>query len=452
MQTRTVVLVAAITASSMSYIDGTALTVALPVIKAHLPASDTAAQWVLDGYLLLLSSLILIGGSLGDRYGRRRLFAAGTWIFGLASVACGFAPTAGVLVAARCVQGVGAALMIPESLALITAAYDPGTRGRAIGLWAAASAVTGAVGPALGGFLTQTLSWRWVFWINIPLAIVVLALCTRIPETGSAHVKGRPDLAGSGCLALGLGALVLGLMEMQHAPHPAATPLVVAGAALIALFVAIERRASDPVAPLRLFRSRAFTVANVYTFALYAALGGALFFVPFELQSVMRYSPQNTGFALLPTIIIIAVGSVLVGAFARRLGTRAPLAAGALVAAIGFALFARLGPGAPYLATVFPASVVLGIGFAIAVTPLVAAVMGAADADDVGAASGINNSISRIGNLVAIAVLGLVIAAAGAGPFPTAGRPHGFADAMLAAAAMALAASVSALLLPVRAP
>lgn len=441
-QTRSAVLAAAILASSMSYIDSTALTVALPVIKVNLPANPVEAQWIVEGYLLFLAALILIGGSLGDRYGRRRLFALGTWIFTLASVACALAPGAVALVIARCVQGAGGALMIPESLALITAAYGPRERGGAIGIWATASSITMAAGPVLGGWLTG-FSWRWVFWINVPIAIVVLLLTyLRVPESRSEDRPGKPDVLGSACITLALGLIVLGLMRMQNElGDPTALALVAAGIVLLVAFVFIERRASAPVAPLSLFASRAFTIASIYTLLLYAALGGALFFVPFELQHIMQYTPLGAGLALLPTIALIAVGSPFSGLLAARSGAKTLLVVGAAIAAVGFTLFVNLHAGAPYLGSVLPATIVLGAGLAIAIAPLVTAVMGAAGPDNVGAASGINNSISRVGNLVAIAALGIVIATAGGGPLPTPDHPDGFAHAMFGAGALSLAAA-----------
>lgn len=446
--TRQAVLVAAIVASSMSYIDSTALTVALPAIKIGLHANDAQAQWVVEGYLVFLSALILIGGALGDRYGRRRLFAWGTWIFTLSSIACATSQTPAALIVARCIQGIGAALMIPESLALITACYGPGERGRAIGIWASASAVTMAAGPVLGGWLAE-IWWGWVFWINVPLAALVLALTyLRVPESRAENERGAPDILGSSCVTVGLGLVVYALIELQR-PGALAFPVwaLVAGVALLCIFVVVEMRVSAPVAPPRLFANRTFSLANLYTFLLYAGLGGALFFVPFELQHVMGYSPLHAGLALLPTILLVAAGSPIIGVRAARLRARLPLGAGAFLAACGFALFARLGVGASYSGAVLPATILVGVGLAFAVTPLVAAVMGAADAEDVGAASGVNNSISRIGNLVAIAILGIVIAASGGGALPTAAHPVGFSNAMLGACAMALAATAVALFL-----
>lgn len=446
------VLVAAIVASSMSYIDITALTVALPIVKAKLPASDSQAQWIVEGYLLFLSALILIGGALGDRYGRRRLFILGIWIFALSSIACASAMQPGFLILARCVQGIGAALMIPESLALITASYGARERGRAIGIWAAASAITMTAGPVLGGWLTQEFTWRLVFWINIPLAVVVLFLAyARVPESRSEDVTGRPDLLGSALITAALALIVGALMQLQHRlANALSVPLAIAGLAFFAGFVIVEHRSSAPVVPLRLFASRRFRIANAYAFLFYAAIGGELFFVPFELQHIMLYTPLATGLALLPTIALIAVGSPISGTIASRLGERLPLVAGAAITALGIALFAKLGFGASYSAEVLPATVVLGIGIAITVPPLLTTVMGAADADDVGAASGVNNAISRVGNLFAIAVLGVVVATAGGGALPAPAHPEGFRNAMFAAAVMALAAALVAILLPPR--
>ncbi|HLY01888.1 MAG TPA: MFS transporter [Candidatus Cybelea sp.] len=446
------VLVAAILASSMSYIDITALTVALPIVKAKLPASDSQAQWIVEGYLLFLSALILIGGALGDRYGRRRLFILGIWIFALSSIACAIAMEPAALILARCVQGVGAALMIPESLALITATYGARERGRAIGIWAAASAITMTAGPVLGGWLTQEYTWRLVFWINIPLAVVVLFLAyARVPESRAEDVAGRPDLLGSALITVALALIVGALMQLQHRlANALSVPLGIAGLAFFAAFVIVEHHSSAPVVPLRLFASRRFRIANVYAFLFYAAIGGELFFVPFELQHIMLYTPLATGLALLPTIALIAAGSPISGTIASRFGERLPLVSGAAVTALGIALFAKLGFGASYSDSVLPATVVLGIGIAVTVPPLLTTVMGAADADDVGAASGVNNAISRVGNLFAIAVLGVVVATAGGGALPAPAYPEGFRNAMLAAAAMSLAAAFVAIFLPAR--
>lgn len=436
----------------MSYIDITALTVALPVIKTRFPVTDAQAQWITEAYLLFLSALILIGGALGDRYGRRRLFSAGIWIFALASIACALAPHPSFLIAARCVQGTGAAFMIPGSLALITAAFDRQTRGRAIGVWAATSAIGMALGPVLGGWLTQAFSWRYVFWINIPLAIAVLLLAyLRVPESRAHDAGAKPDLLGSGLITAALALVVAALMQLQHRSGGAIpSALALAGIAVFVAFLFVEHRAGDPIVPLRLFASRGFTIANVYTFFLYAGLGGELFFLPFELQHAMMYTPLASGFALLPTIALIAAGSPISGAVAARTGERPLMIAGAALAAAGIALFLQLGFGAPYGATVLPATIVLGIGIAIAIPPLVTTVMAASDADDVGAASGINNAVTRVGNMVGIAVLGVAIATGRGGALPTLAHPEGFRYAMLSAAAMSAMAALVAIFLPAR--
>jgi EmrB/QacA subfamily drug resistance transporter len=449
-RSRSAVLVAAIVASSMSYIDITALTVALPVIKTKFPVNDAQAQWISEGYLLFLSALILIGGALGDRFGRRRLFTLGISIFTIASLACALASRPDILIALRCLQGIGAAFMIPGSLALITANYDEASRGRAIGIWAAASAITMAVGPLLGGWLTEAFSWRYVFWINVPLGVAVLALAyLRVPESRALDENGTLDVPGSMCITVALALIVASLMQLQQRHRLELAVLLAAiGCAFFAAFVLVERRSASPIVPLRLFAARSFTIANVYTFFLYAGLGGELFFLPFELQHAMTYTPLAAGFALLPTILLIAAGSPISGAFALRIGERPLLIAGALIAAIGIALFVRLGAGASYVAAVLPATILLGIGIALAVPPLVTTVMAATDADDVGAASGINNAITRVGNMVGIAVLGVAVSTANGGALPTSSHPQGFQNAMLSAAVLALMAALVAIFLP----
>lgn len=451
---RVAVLAAAIIATSMGMIDTNAVNLALPVIQRQLHANAAQVQWVVDGYLLFLAALILLGGALGDRYGRKRLFALGTWIFTLSSIACALANDPAQLIVARCVQGVGAALMIPQSLALISATYDARERGRAIGIWAAASAITLAMGPVLGGWLTQSFTWRAVFLINIPLAAVVLLLAyLLVPESRAGGERGKPDVLGSACLTIALGLIVVALIHMQRAmADPLSLAILGAGLLLFAAFLVVENRSDAPIVPLRMFRSRAFAIANLYTFLIYAPLGGALLFVPFELQDVMSYGPTAAGAVLVPTIAIVAVLSPFSGMLADRIGARIPLVVGGAIAAIGYALFMRLGVGASYAGSVLPATLVLGVGFAILVSPLLAAVMGAAESNDVGTASGINSAISRIGNLVAIAVFGIVIAASGGHALPTAAHPQGFRDAMLSASALALAGAFAAGFLPRRAP
>jgi len=443
---RTAVLVVAILASSIGYIDSTALTVALPSIRTH---GDAQSQWIIQSYLLPLAALIGLGGALGDRFGRRRMLALGTWIFILASIGCALAPGAAVLIATRFVQGAGAALMIPESLALITAAYeDPAEFGRATGLWASASAATMAAGPLLAGWLTP-YSWRLVFCINIPLGAAVLVLAyLRVPESRKAVQRGRLDLLGAAAMTAALSLIVAGLMAMSRSVRPEAVAALLAGLLLLAVFVAVERKAEDPVIPLRLFAIRRFAVANIYTLFFYAALGGVLVFVPFELQRVMHYSSPDAGLALLPAIGIIAFCSPTAGLLSGRFGARPFLILGAAISAAGYALFVLLGTHAAFMTAVLPAMLVLGAGVALAAAPLTAATMSAAGADDLGAASGISNSVSRIGNLVGLAALGIAMAMDGGHALPAPSHHAGFRDAMLCAAALALAAALVAVFLP----
>jgi EmrB/QacA subfamily drug resistance transporter len=407
------VLIAAIIGSSMSFIDGTAVNVALPVLQRDLAASNASVQWVVEGYSLFLSSFILIGGSLGDSFGRRAMFGAGVALFAAASIVCGFAPNVEVLVFGRCVQGVGGALATPGSLALISAAYAGIDRGRAIGTWSGASALTGALGPVLGGVLVQFFSWRAVFFVNVPIAAMVLfILATRVDESRDEQAWKRPDIAGAALATLGLGGIIYGLIALETpAAYPSARALgcIAAGVAALVAFVAIEAREAHPMMHLDLFASRTFSAANAYTFVLYAALGGSLYFVPFDLIDVQGYPPAVAGAALLPMIVILATTSRLSGGLVARVGARVPLTLGAVLAACGFAIFAFAGIGHPYSLTFFPGSVVLGTGITLMVAPLTTIVMDAVETSHAGIASGINNAVARTSGLVAIAALGVVI-------------------------------------------
>lgn len=463
----------------MSQIDGTAVNVSLPIIQRDIHASSADIQWVVEGYALFVSALLLVGGALGDRYGRRLLFLIGTAIFAIGSIACALATSAHVLVIARCVQGIGGSLMIPESLALITAAYEETTRGRAIGTWSAASSVTTILGPVLGGWLTQHVSWRAVFLINIPLAfaVIVIALVCVRESRDDAEVAGRPDVAGAVLATLALGALVFGLIRFQNdGLGMAALAPVVAGAILFGLFVAVERRSHNPMLRLDLFASKTFVLGNVFTLLMYAALGGALFFVPFYLINVDGYSPTAAGASLLPMIFILASFSRSAGALADRIGPRLPMIAGGLVAACGFALFGLMVRGADYWTTVFPGAATLGIGAALFVAPLTTSVMNAAPQSESGSAAGINNAVSRVAGLLAVALLGIVVVSVTgshlvgtalpsrdallSGNVPSGLAPGaaaafhrayaaGFEAAMLAGAALSASAAASAWWLPV---
>ncbi len=404
-------LLAAIVGSSMSFIDGSAVNVALPIVQRDFGASAASGQWVVEGYALFLAALILIGGSLGDIFGRRLIFGAGIALFAIASMACALAPTIEVLIAGRCVQGIGGALAMPGSLALISSAFEGEARGRAIGTWSGFSAITAAIGPLLGGWLVQAASWRWVFLINIPLAAVVLAiLVLRVDESRDDAAAHQVDTTGAILATVGLGALVFGLIRLQGGALDAlGLESTVAGCAALAAFVAVEARERHPMIRLELFRSRAFTLANLYTFLLYAALGGSLFFLPFDLIDVQRETPAEAGAALLPFIGIMFAFSRFSGGLVARVGARGPLVLGATLAAAGFGIFGAAGVGHSYWSTFFPGAVVLGLGGACFVAPLTTTVMDAVDVAHAGVASGINNAVSRTAGLVAIAALGIAL-------------------------------------------
>jgi EmrB/QacA subfamily drug resistance transporter len=408
------VLVAAIVGSSMSMIDGTAVNVALPIMQRELGATAAGVQWVVEGYLLFLSALILIGGSLGDRLGRKLVFGTGIAIFALASIWCGLAHSIGQLIVARCVQGIGGALATPGSLALISASFSGEARGRAIGTWSGFSAITTAAGPVLGGWLAQNVSWRAVFFLNVPLAALVLVvLALRVRESRDAAASHNIDVAGATLATLALGTLVYGLTLLQGgALDPVGLGASLAGLLLLALFVYVERAAREPMIRLDLFASRTFTVTNLYTFLLYATLGGALFFVPFDLINVQGYSPSAAGAAFLPFILIMFAFSRFSGGLVARVGARMPLAVGAFVAGLGFIAYAFAGVGRSYWVSFFPAAAILGIGGALFVAPLTTAVMDSVDSSHAGVASGINNAVARTAGLIAIAVLGIALATA----------------------------------------
>ena len=440
------VLAVAVLGSGMAFLDGTVVNVALPDIGRDLGASTSALQWVLNGYLLTLASLILLGGSLGDRYGRRRVFVLGVMVFTAASLLCAIAPSSGFLVAARLLQGIGGALLTPGSLAMIEASFRPADRARAIGAWSGLGGVATAIGPLLGGYLVQAVSWRAIFLINLPLGLLVAAMATRhVPETRDPTASGRLDFRGATLVGLGLAGTTYALIEGPEKGMAGAVALAgVGGVLALVAFLLAEHASPNPMMPLEMFSSRQFSAANLVTFVVYAALGGVFFLLVAFLQISLGYSPIAAGAASLPVTLLMLLFSARAGALAQRIGARIPLTVGPLVIAAGLLLMTRIEPGDSYVSSVLPAVIVFGLGLTLVVAPVTATVLAAADARHSGIASGINNAVSRVGGLLAVAVLPLVAGLTGDAFYSPAAMTDGFHMAMLVCAGLAAAGGLLA--------
>lgn len=407
------ILAATVLGSSLTFIDGSALGVALPSIQSDLGAGPAAVQWVSNAYLLTLGALVLIGGAAGDRFGRRRVFLIGVGVFCLASIACGLAPTVQLLIAGRAVQGIGAALLTPGALAVIGAAFPPGERGKAFGTWAGAGAIFGMVGPLVGGWLADQADWRFIFWINVPLAVLTVVVTLKaVPESRDGSARGL-DWPGALLAMTGLGALTWSLTAAPDLgwSHPGIVGGLIAGVLGLAAFLWAEARETHPMMPLALFRSSVFSGINLLTLLLYFALGGAMFFLPYDLIRVQGFSATLAGAAMLPFAFVMGLFSGLAGRLADRFGARLSLSVGPVLAGVGLALLALPGPGAGYVDGPLVGMTVMAIGMTLAVGPLTAAVMGAVPPGHTGIASGVNNAVARVAGLLAVALLGVILSA-----------------------------------------
>ncbi|RQW97258.1 MFS transporter [Micromonospora inaquosa] len=458
-------LLAAVLASGMVFLDGTVVNVALPKLGQDLGANVADLQWTINGYLLMLAAFVLLGGALGDRFGRRRIFLIGVVWFTAASVLCGLAQGTGWLIGARFLQGAGGALLTPGSLSVLQASFHPDDRGRAIGAWAGLSGVSTALGPFIGGWLIDALSWRWIFFLNLPIAVlVVLAALRWVPESrdesasrteGPGRTRRRFDVAGALLGALALAGVTYALIDAPARGFDSAEVLIAAvvGVLSAVAFVLLERRRGDgAMLPTGLFSSRLFSVLNLFTVVVYAALSGFTFFFAVYLQNVVEWSALRTGIALLPMTLLLLVGSARAGALSARIGPRLPLAIGPVVAAVGLLLLRGVGPGASYWRDVLPGVLLFGIGLTLVVAPLTASVLAAVQDRFSGVASGFNNAASRAGGLLAVAALPLLVGLSGGGYEQKAELTDAFRGAMEWCAGLLVVGAVLAFVLVHRPP
>lgn len=431
-------LLATVLASGMTMLDGTVVNLALPRMGEELDADFAGLQWVVNGYTLTLASFILLGGSLGDRLGRRRVFLVGVVWFTIASLSCALAPTVEVLVVARVAQGLGGALLVPGSLSILQASFDPADRGRAIGAWSGLGGITVALGPLVGGWLVDAASWRWIFLLNLPLGLLVVVVGrAHLPETRDLDASGRTDVVGAVLGAGGLAGVTWALIEHQVA-------IGVLGVVLLAGFVVSQARQRDPMMPLSIFRSRQLSAANGVTFVLYGVLGAALFLLGLTLQVSLGYSPLEAGLATVPITAVMLAFSARAGALANRIGPRVPMALGPVGMAGGLALMATIEPGRTYATGILPALLVFSAGLALTVAPLTATALAAAEDRHAGLASGVNNAVARTGQLLAVAAIPLVAGFAPGEPVGAAVLLDGFHRVVLASAGGALLAAAVA--------
>ncbi len=441
------VLVATVLGSGMAAIDATVVGIALPAIGRDFGVGVGALQWVVNAYTVTLAGFLLVGGGLGDRYGRRRVFRVGTVWFAVASLGCALAPGAAALVVARAVQGVGAALLVPGSLAILEASFAQDDRSKAIGAWSGLGGIATAAGPFLGGWLISAVSWRLIFVINLPVAVAVAAIAGRhVPESRNPAATGRLDVPGAAAFTAGLVAVTFGLIEgpVEGWASVATLGTLGAGVVLLAAFVVVERRSPDPMLPLGVFRSRQFSAANGVTFVVYAALGGALFLLPIMLEQVAGYSPLLAGTALLPVTVVMLAFSARSGALAARIGPRLQMTCGPLVIAAGLVLLTRITASGSYLTEVLPAVLVFGAGLAINVAPLTSTALAAAPADEAGVASAVNNDVARAAGLIAVAALPALAGITGSAYLHPAVFSAGFRTAVLIAAGICAAGGILA--------